>query len=56
MEKKEQKGNSKKAIIGIVAIIVIAVIAVILCVVGIIMRKYLTKWLDRVYSKLYPEK
>ncbi|MCI8647958.1 MAG: VTT domain-containing protein [Firmicutes bacterium] len=36
--------------------IVIAVIAVILCVVGIIMRKYLTKWLDRVYSKLYPEK
>lgn len=33
--------------------IVIAVIAVILCVLGVIMRKRLTKWLDAAYNRLY---
>lgn len=33
--------------------IIIAVIAVILCVIGIIMRKKLTIWLDKAYDKLY---
>lgn len=33
--------------------IVIAVIAVALCVLGIIMRKKLTVWLDRIYDRLY---
>lgn len=33
--------------------IVIAVIAVILCVIGILMRKKLTVWLDKAYDKLY---
>lgn len=33
--------------------VVIAVIAVVLCIVGIIMRKRLTGWLDKVYDKLY---
>lgn len=36
--------------------VVIAVIAVILCILGIIMRKRITKWLDRIYSRLYPSK
>lgn len=33
--------------------IIIAVIAVILCVLGVIMRKRLTKWLDAAYNRLY---
>lgn len=33
--------------------IIIAVIAVILFIIGIIMRKRLTGWLDKVYDKLY---
>lgn len=33
--------------------VIIGVIAVILCILGIIMRKRITKWLDRVYDKLY---
>lgn len=33
--------------------IVIAVIAVALCIIGVIMRKRLTKYLDRFYDKLY---
>lgn len=33
--------------------IIIAVIAVILCVLGVIMRKQLTKWLDAAYNRLY---
>lgn len=33
--------------------VIIAVIAVILCVAGIIMRKPLTKWMDKAYDKLY---
>lgn len=33
--------------------VVIAVIAVALCVLGIIMRKKLTVWLDRIYDRLY---
>lgn len=33
--------------------IIIAVIAILLCILGIIMRKRLTLWLDKVYDKLY---
>ncbi len=33
--------------------VVIAVAAVILCVIGVIMRKRLTGWLDKAYDKLY---
>lgn len=33
--------------------VIIAVIAVVLCIVGIIMRKRLTVWLDKAYGKLY---
>lgn len=33
--------------------IIVAVIAVVLCVLGVIMRKRLTKWLDTAYNKLY---
>lgn len=33
--------------------IVIAVIAFLLCIIGIIMRKKLTVWLDKIYDKLY---
>ncbi len=33
--------------------IIVTVIAVILCVIGIIMRKKLTVWLDKAYDKLY---
>lgn len=33
--------------------VIIAVIAIALCVLGIIMRKKLTIWLDRIYDRLY---
>ena len=33
--------------------IVVAAVAVILCVVGIIMRKRLTGWMDKAYDRLY---
>lgn len=33
--------------------IIIAVIAAALCVLGVIMRKKLTVWLDRIYDRLY---
>lgn len=34
--------------------VVVAVVAVFLCVLGIVMRKRITKWLDRIYNRLYP--
>ncbi len=33
--------------------VIIAVVAVILCIAGVLMRKKLTVWLDKAYSKLY---
>lgn len=33
--------------------VIIAVVAVILCILGVIMRKQLTKGLDRIYNRLY---
>ena len=33
--------------------IVVAAVAVVLCVVGIIMRKRLTGWMDKAYDRLY---
>lgn len=33
--------------------IVVAAVAVVLCVVGIIMRKRLTSWMDKAYDRLY---
>ena len=36
--------------------IVVAAVAVVLCVVGIIMRKRLTGWMDKAYDRLYKER